>query len=705
VVVPPVPPPPTDLCPNIDGNQENLPDGYYVDGNGNCVTRPPVAVAECVFLTATPSAIAPGQAVTLAWQTKNATSISIDNGVGSVSPVANGSTVVHPTQTTTYVATVTGTSGSVNCQTTVTVTTVPPAQCVFLTGTPASIKPGESATLAWKTLNATSISIDNGIGLVTPTGEGSRVVTPTVTTTYIATVTGATGSVNCQTTITVTDIPPPPAQCVFLTATPNMINAGDAVNLSWKTLYAGTVTIDNGVGQVAAEGSTTVHPTQNTTYVLTATGPNNTTVNCQASVTITPVVLPPMCVSLKADRATIKSGDAVTLSWVTNNATSVTINNGVGTVTPTDSGSIVVNPTSDTTYTANVSGESATNPLCQVSVQIESTGCTSNCGGGGGGGGGGRRSARVGLESFVPDLEEPLAFVYLSEVPYTGLELGTWGTALYWVMLIGWSLALAYLVLFNAVPFALARARSFGGSVKEALNSDVPSHGGHDAHAVAPSYVSHAPSGHGQAVAASAHAAPAKPSGYNVHDGFRSFAAGEGLTIDDIVKGLSREIEQKHETHAAPVVAPTHQEVMQAVYEAPTPAPEYVPAPVAAPVYQAPKPVAAMAPMNADVRDFVAALLNGDRDTVFGMIRSMARQGQDTEAFVSHAACALDDAYRACIDGTTCHPDIAELTNGCHPSYLERLVSSLTTAVDGSYSAGMTGVKMALTRALGVVAG
>ncbi|HEY0979389.1 MAG TPA: hypothetical protein VGE23_00920, partial [Candidatus Paceibacterota bacterium] len=94
-----------------------------------------------------------------------------------------------------------------------------------------------------------------------------------------------------------------------------------------------------------------------------------------------------------------------------------------------------------------------------------------------------------------------------------------------------------------------------------------------------------------------------------------------------------------------------------------------------------------------------------DRDTVFGMVRKMAREGEDTELFISHAACALDDAYRACIDGTTCHPDIAELTQGCHPSFLERLVSSLTTAVDGSYSAGMTGVKMALTRALGVVAG
>jgi hypothetical protein len=165
------------------------------------------------------------------------------------------------------------------------------------------------------------------------------------------------------------------------------------------------------------------------------------------------------------------------------------------------------------------------------------------------------------------------------------------------------------------------------------------------------------------------------------------------------VKGLSREIEQKHTAPAAP----THEEVIQAVraeVEAPVPAPVYVPKPVMAVAASA-----AIAPVSDSVRDFLAALLAGDRDTVFGTVRAMARQGEDTEAFVSHAACALDDAYRACIDGTTCHPDIAELTNGCHPSFLERLVTSLSGAVDGSYFNGVTGVKMALTRALGVVAG
>jgi hypothetical protein len=369
----------------------------------------------------------------------------------------------------------------------------------------------------------------------------------------------------------------------------------------------------------------------------------------------------------------------VTLSWQTLRASSVSIDNGVGTVTPTESGSITVTPNNDTTYTATVPN-APSNVNCVVSINVDDDN------GGGGGGGGGRRSPRVVIDSYVPELEEPLSFVYLSEVPYTGLELGTWGTVLYWLMLIGWSAALAYLVLFNAVPFAFSRAKRFGSNVKDALTSDAPADHGHG-HAAA--HTAHAPThGHAPAAHSTPVAAPAH-TGFSAHDGFRSFAAGDGLTIDDIVKGLSRQIELNHEPEA-PVAAPVMESVRE---ETPAPAPVRAAAPAAA------------TPMNENVRDFIKALLDGDRDTVFGMIRKMAREGEDTELFVSHAACALDDAYRACIDGTTCHPDIAELTNGCHPSFLERIVSSLTTAVDGSYSAGMTGVKMALTRALGVVAG
>ena len=527
--------------------------------------------------------------------------------------------------------------------------------------------------LSWQTRNATSISIDNGVGTVSPTESGSVTVNPTTSTTYTATVTGAANSVNCQASVVVVPVDVP-AQCVFLNGTPSVINAGDPVVLSWKTQNATSISIDNGVGTVTptAEGSVVVNPTQTTTYIATVTGATGS-VNCQTTVTVTTIQQGPQCIFLRADRTSIEEGESVTLSWQTLRASSISIDNGVGTVTPTESGSITVTPNDDTTYTATVPN-APSNVNCAVSINVDDDN------GGGGGGGGGRRSPRVVIDSYVPELEEPLSFVYLSEVPYTGLELGTWGTVLYWLMLIGWSAALAYLVLFNAVPFAFARVKRFGSNVKDALNSDAPAAHGH-----ATAHAAHAPAAsHGHVPAA----APAR-TGFSAHDGFRSFAAGEGLTIDDIVKGLSRQIELNHEPEA-PVAVPVMESIRE---EAPTPAPVRTAAPVAA------------TPINENVRDFIKALLDGDRDTVFGMVRKMAREGEDTELFVSHAACALDDAYRACIDGTTCHPDIAELTNGCHPSFLERIVHSLSGAVDGSYSSGMTGVKMALTRALGVVAG
>ncbi len=56
--------------------------------------------------SAQPVTVPPGGAVTLSWQTTNASAVSIDHGVGNVIPVNMGSyCCVHPTQTTTYTAT------------------------------------------------------------------------------------------------------------------------------------------------------------------------------------------------------------------------------------------------------------------------------------------------------------------------------------------------------------------------------------------------------------------------------------------------------------------------------------------------------------------------------------------------------------------------------------------------------------------------
>ena len=55
----------------------------------------------------------------------------------------------------------------------------------------AIVAPGNSTTLRWSVTNATSLSIDHGVG---PVSGASVVVTPVDTTTYTLTVTNAAGT-------------------------------------------------------------------------------------------------------------------------------------------------------------------------------------------------------------------------------------------------------------------------------------------------------------------------------------------------------------------------------------------------------------------------------------------------------------------------------------------------------------------------------
>jgi len=66
---------------------------------------------------------------------------------------------------------------------------------------PSTITVGESSTLSWSVTDATSVTIDNGIGSVALTG--TTAVNPTATTTYTLTATNTTGSVTGSVTVTV----------------------------------------------------------------------------------------------------------------------------------------------------------------------------------------------------------------------------------------------------------------------------------------------------------------------------------------------------------------------------------------------------------------------------------------------------------------------------------------------------------------------
>jgi peptidoglycan-associated lipoprotein len=88
------------------------------------VTPAPPAAPTIASFAAEPSSIERGQSSTLSWSVSNATSVAIDNSIGTVQP--SGSRRVFPGSSTTYTLTATGPGGTQTARATVNVTEPPP---------------------------------------------------------------------------------------------------------------------------------------------------------------------------------------------------------------------------------------------------------------------------------------------------------------------------------------------------------------------------------------------------------------------------------------------------------------------------------------------------------------------------------------------------------------------------------------------------
>jgi hypothetical protein len=159
---------------------------------------------------------------------------------------------------------------------------VPGLPTVTLAAAPASIIAGQSSTLSWSSSGATTVSINQGVGLVA--ASGTRAVTPSVNTTYTITATNTVGSVTASATVAVAA--PTPAPTITLTATPGTIAAGGSATLSWTSANATTVSINQNIGNVSTSGSLQVSPSVSTTYTATASG-NGGTAAASFTVTVT----------------------------------------------------------------------------------------------------------------------------------------------------------------------------------------------------------------------------------------------------------------------------------------------------------------------------------------------------------------------------------------------------------------------------------
>jgi RHS repeat-associated protein len=300
----------------------------------------PSCGAPLISISAEPEVILQGESSTLIWDSLNAESLSIDNGIGAVDP--SGSMTITPDRTTIYTITAANNKGSSVAQAMVTVNL--PEVTASLNVEPSSILAGSSATLSWQTEHANSVSIDPGIGPVD--ANGSMTVFPTETTTYTLTATGPGGTSTSSTTLAITCLEP----TVTLSASPASVMIGSSATLTWQSMNGDTATLDQGIGPVPVQGSITVSPPETTTYTVTVTGPGGT---ATASAEVR-VVYPTPTVSISAEPATILAGEFATLSWQSTHGQQVVIDNGIGSVGT--SGSITVSPTQTMTYTIMASG-------------------------------------------------------------------------------------------------------------------------------------------------------------------------------------------------------------------------------------------------------------------------------------------------------------------------------------------------------------
>ncbi len=268
------------------------------DQSVNCqatiqVTEPPVQAAPvCEAFTATPTQVPfGGGTTTLAWVVRDANSVSITPGVGTVS--AEGTRDIFVADNTTFVLTATNGDKTTSCQTAVTVAAPPTpepftcADAVQFSASPATITRGQSSTLTWSTTNVDSLTISGGVSATSLSGTAT--VSPTNDTTYIVTANRGNQSIQCPVTVTV-QTPTgggggggATPRCE-LTASVRQVQRGEPVRLTWTSRFANDVTITDSFGITISDskrflandkaphlnGVTTLRPTQTTTYTMVA---------------------------------------------------------------------------------------------------------------------------------------------------------------------------------------------------------------------------------------------------------------------------------------------------------------------------------------------------------------------------------------------------------------------------------------------------
>lgn len=244
-----------------------LVSGCNLTGGAGCGTKLPTINT----FNASPSPVSPGATAMLSWNVSGATTIAINQGIGNVALA--GSRTVTPAATTVYILTATNAAGSVTATTEVAVSAAvatpsapvpiptPPAPepapvtpslglpvINYFTASPPFISSGGTTTLSWGASNATTVTIDQGIGNVGLVGTAPA--SPAVTTNYTLTASNPAGWYSVTITVGV-GAPPPPADKPDLVIT-DILRSGSTISYIIKN--QGTATAGPSTSQFVVDG-------------------------------------------------------------------------------------------------------------------------------------------------------------------------------------------------------------------------------------------------------------------------------------------------------------------------------------------------------------------------------------------------------------------------------------------------------------------
>ena len=329
-----------------------------------------VTGAVTATLGANPNSIALGGSSELTWGSTNATSCTAssveDPSWSGARAVSGGSVNVSPTVNATYTLVCSGPGGASSAPANVTVS-VGPAPTAQLSATPPAIAPGGSSTLDWSSTGATSCA---GVGFSTAGAPaGSVEVTPSATTNYSVTCTGAGGATSPAANATVTV---GSAVTATLAAGPDTIALGGSSTLTWGSANA-TSCIGTGFDTGSqASGSVQVSPTATTNYSVVCSGAGGAT-SPAANATVT--VGAAVTATLAANPLAIALGGTSDLTWGSTNATSCTASSAQDPSwsgsQPVGGGTVPVTPSVTSTYTLTCNGAGgATSQPASVTVTV-----------------------------------------------------------------------------------------------------------------------------------------------------------------------------------------------------------------------------------------------------------------------------------------------------------------------------------------------